>query len=117
MDTENPGTTGGVSIAIDKKQIDMAKVMHHVVVPGQVIMIKIPWCREDCLKIMNVYTPAKNAEKPGFWETLVDTIAQDKTLTPDVLMGDFNLTESPEINRLQGGEELTHRAPNKHYQT
>ena len=95
----------------------MAKVTHHVIVPGQVIMIKILWCREDRLKIMNVYASAKNAEKPGFWETLVDTIAQDETLTPDMLMRDFNLTESSEINRLQGGEEPTHRAPNKHYQT
>ena len=102
-DTENPGTTGGVSVAIDKKRIDVTKVTHRIVVPGRVIMIEIPWCGEDRLKIMNVYAPAKNAEKPSFWETLADTIAQDETLTPDVLMGDLNLTESPEIDRLQGG--------------
>ena len=44
--------------------------------------------------------PHENTEKVAFWKTLLETIENDESLRPDVVMGDFNLVENPEIDRL-----------------
>ena len=61
---------------------------------------------------MNIYAPAKNTKKVAFWKTLLDAIEGDKDLRPDVVIGDFNLVENPEIDRLnnrRGTDPLTAR--------
>ena len=76
---------------------DVKNVTHRVIVPGRVIMIEIPWNESDRLRIVNIYAPANNPEKAGFWKTLLETIENDE---PDIVMGDLNLVENPEIDRL-----------------
>ena len=100
-DPDNPSTTGGVSIAINKSAVDVKKVTHRTVIPGRVTQIEIPWNEEDRLCIMNVYAPVKNTEKAEFWKKLLESIENEEVPRPDIVMGDFNLVENPEIDRLK----------------
>ena len=49
---------------------------------------------------MNIYAPTRNTEKTAFWQLLLETIGNDKSLRPDIAMGDFNIVENPELDRL-----------------
>ena len=99
-DPENPRNTNGVSVAIHKGLVDIRNVSHRIVLPGRVLLIEIPWNEHDRLHVMNVYAPARNEEKAAFWENLWSLIESDESLRPDVILGDFNLVENPEIDRL-----------------
>ena len=99
-DPENPSTTGGVSIAVNKSMVNTKHVTHQVIIPGRAIMVKIPWNGSDELSIVNIYAPVKNTEKADFWKLLLRTIEEDMNLQPDIVLGDFNLVENPEIDRL-----------------
>ncbi|KAF9783298.1 Endonuclease/exonuclease/phosphatase, partial [Thelephora terrestris] len=102
-DPDDPGRKGGVSIAIHKGMIDVKNITHRAVIPGRVILIEVPWNENDRLRVMNVYAPAKSEEKAAFWKLLWDAIENDDSLRPDVMLGDLNLVENPEIDRLNGG--------------
>lgn len=97
---DSPSTIGGVSIALHKSMIDVKNITHRTIIQGRAIMVDIPWNENDRLRIMNVYAPANNTEKTVFWKLLTDIIDDDDTLKPDIMMGDFNLVENPEIDRL-----------------
>ena len=111
-DPDRPGSVGGVSIAMNKSIVDVKNVTHRPIIPGRVMLIEIPWNEGDRLRIMNIYAPANNAEKEPFWNTLAETLENDESLWPDVMMGDFNLVENPEIDRLnnrRGADPMTAR--------
>ena len=111
-DPDNPNMTGGVSIAINKSLIDTKKITHQTVVPGRIVTIEIPWGENDKLTIMNIYVPVKNPEKTGFWEELLEKLENDEAPNPDIILGDFNLVENPEIDRMTnrgGADPLTAR--------
>jgi len=99
-DPDNPSTTGGVSVAIHKSMVDTGGVTHHTVIPGRAILVEIPWNGDKRLRILNVYAPAKNSDKVEFWRELLTAIDANENLQPDAMMGDFNLVENPEIDRL-----------------
>ncbi|KAF9780846.1 Endonuclease/exonuclease/phosphatase, partial [Thelephora terrestris] len=106
-DPDNPGRKGGVSIVIHKSLLDAKNATHQVVIPGRVNIVEIPWNESDKLQIMNVYAPVKNEEKADFWKGLKEAIDNDENLHPDVVLGDLNLVENPEIDRLnnRGGSD------------
>ena len=99
-DPQDPGRTGGVSIVIHKGLINTKNMTHQEVIPGRVILMEIPWGGDDKLRIMNVYAPTRNTEKAAFWSRLLEIIENDENLCPDIVLGDFNLVENPEIDRL-----------------
>ena len=111
-DPEDPNRTNGVSIAIHKSQMETKNITHHVVIPGRVIVIEIPWNEHDRMRIMNIYAPVKGTEKTSFWKRLLEAIEENENLRPDILLGDFNLVENPELDRLYnrgGTDSLTAR--------
>ena len=99
-DPSDPNTTGGVSVAIHKSMVDTKEITHQTVIPGRAILVEIPWGGNERLRILNVYAPVKNAEKTDFWKALLKAVEDDENLRPDIMMGDFNLVENPEIDRL-----------------
>ena len=105
-DPVNPTTTGGVSVIINKSLVGARKVMHRTVVDGHMIMIEIPRNEEDSLRVMNVYAPVRNAEKAQFWEELLEKVENKEDLRPDIMLGDFNLVENPEIDRLNNRQGM-----------
>ena len=99
-DPNEPSRVGGVSIAVNKALVDVKNISHRVVIHGRAMILEIPWNENDRLRIMNVYAPANNTEKASFWNLMLEIIADDDSLRPDIMMGDFNLVENPEIDRL-----------------
>ena len=99
-DPQDPGRTGGVSIVIHKGLINTKNMTHQEVIPGRVILMEIPWGGDNKLQIMNVYAPTRNTEKAVFWSRLLEIIENDENLCPDIVLGDLNLVENPEIDRL-----------------
>ncbi|KAF9783471.1 Endonuclease/exonuclease/phosphatase, partial [Thelephora terrestris] len=106
----DPSRIGGISIVVNKGLVDTKKVTHREIVPGRVMMVEIPWNDCDKLRIMNIYAPVNNAEKADFWRNLRETMEQDENLQPDVMLGDFNLVENPEIDRLSNRRGTDPRA-------
>jgi ribonuclease HI/exonuclease III len=106
-DPDNPASAGGVSIVVNKSLLDASKTRHRTVVEGRVTLLEIPWNDGDVLRIMNVYAPAQNSEKADFWRRLLEMVEGEENLKPDIVMGDFNLVENPEIDRLinRGGAD------------
>jgi len=96
----DPNTTGGVSIAVHKSMIDTRGITHRTIVPGRAILVEIPWNGSERLRVLNIYAPARNTNKAEFWKRLLNDINDDETLRPDIVLGDFNLVENPEIDRL-----------------
>jgi len=99
-DPDDPNTTGGVSIAIHKSMIDTRGITHRAIIPGRVILVEVPWNGSERLRVLNIYAPARNTDKVEFWRRLLSNIKNDETLRPDIVLGDFNLVENPEIDRL-----------------
>jgi exonuclease III len=104
----------GVSIVVNKSLLDAKKVRHRTVVEGRVTLLEIPWSEGDVLRIMNVYAPAQNSEKAEFWKRLLEVVEGEDDLKPDIVLGDFNLVENPEIDRLinRGGADPPWRGTN-----
>ena len=99
-DPVNPSTTGGVSVVVNKSLVAAGTVEHRTILHGRVMIVDVPWNEHDTLRVMNVYAPARNQEKADFWEELLEKIENDESLRPDILLGDLNVVENPEIDRL-----------------
>jgi len=106
-DPNEPGNRNGVTIILNKNLIKLVNVSTKIIIEGRAMIISIPWNGEDTLRIMNVYAPVKNNEKTKFWENLLQRMQDLEEPTPDLVMGDFNLVENPEIDRLlnRGGTD------------
>lgn len=63
---DNPGSRGGVLIAINKGIISTKGVRSKTMIAGCALMIDVPWNSNDILWILNVYALVENAEKEGF---------------------------------------------------
>ena len=100
VDPDEPSTRNGTSIVINKRLIKTADVNTRTIVEGRVTMTELPWNGEDTLRIMNIYAPVKNDEKIEFWEQLILKMEEEGEPKPDLVMGDFNIVENPEIDRL-----------------
>ena len=96
----DPNRTAGVSFAIHKGLIDAKNTTCCEIILGRVILLEIPWNENDRIRVMNIYAPTRNSEKTAFWQMLLETIRDDKSLCPDIAMGDFNIVENPELDRL-----------------
>ena len=100
-DPDEPGSRNGVSIAVNKRLVKTANLETRTIMEGRAMSIEVPWNGEDTLRIMNVYAPAKNNEKAAFWEQLLQKFETEEEPEPDMVVGDFNIVENPEIDRLQ----------------
>ena len=100
-DPDEPGTRNGVSIAVNKCLVKIANIETRTIIEGRAMSVEIPWNGEDTLRILNVYAPAKNNEKAAFWEQLLRIFEADEATEPDLVVGDFNIVENPEIDRLK----------------
>ena len=99
-DPEEPGARNGVSFVVNKRLVKTSNIKTRTILEGRVMTIEIPWNGEDMIRIMNVYAPAQNNAKATFWEQLLQTIELDEEPEPDMVVGDFNIVENPEIDRL-----------------
>lgn len=89
----NPRSSARVAFVINKALITTKNLESVELIKGRAIAIKFKWHEENDITLINVYAPNNRAEHQDFWEK-IDTCRQARGLRhPDMLLGDFNLTE------------------------
>ena len=83
----------GVAIVINKGLLNADEITSMTLIPGRAILAKIPWHAGSIIKILNVYAPNDVGDNEAFWEELNDTISDNPSLKPDIMLGNFNLVE------------------------
>ncbi|KAF8261539.1 Endonuclease/exonuclease/phosphatase [Lactarius quietus] len=82
-----------ITFVINKALIATRELEKVELISGCAPAIKFKWHKENDITLVNVYMPNDRGEHHTFWE-LVDTRMRAKGLRhPDMLLGDFNLTE------------------------
>ena len=96
----NPRASAGVAFVLNRALIAPKDLVVTELIEGRALAIKFKWHNDDEVSLINVYAPNTRSEHQNFWE-LIDTRRRSKSLRrPDILLGDFNVTE-----------ELIDRAP------
>lgn len=89
----NPRTSAGVAFVINRALVAPKDFTTTELIEGRALAIKFKWHNDDDILLINIYAPNNRREHPDFWET-VDSKRRAKGLRrPDMMLGDFNLTE------------------------
>ncbi len=94
-DPENPSGARGVAIAINKRLVNTEETSCHVVVPGRALHLTVKWSRQSNMVILVIYAPNDPQQNENFWDTIQNEIRARGLAKPEILMGDFNIVESP----------------------
>ena len=89
----------GVAIVVSKRKFHTHNISHTVLVPGRAILASIPWQNAQTIQILAIYAPNIPGEIRDFWKSIQNTIFADPSLSPDIVLGDFNMVEDA-IDRL-----------------
>ena len=90
---ERPRTSAGVAFVINRALIAPRDLEITELIEGHALAIKFKWHNKDDVLLLNIYAPNNRNEHPAFWET-IDTKRRSKGLRcPDLMLGEFNLTE------------------------
>ena len=89
----SPRASAGVAFVINKNLIAPRNMERTELIEGRALAIKFNWHENNEIVLINIYAPNNRSEHPTFWEQ-VDTKRRAKGLRrPDMMLGDFNLTE------------------------
>lgn len=89
----------GVAFVINKERTVINGTTDKAIIPGRAMSLSIPWHKNKTLTILNVYAPNSTSENAQFWEDLKTEFEKEGAQKPDIMMGDFNITEDA-IDRL-----------------
>ena len=89
----------GVAIVLNRELVNIRDVTVTNIIPGRAIFMRIKWHAERELKILNVYAPNAPSENTRFWGEIESSMARHNVGKPDLMLGDFNITEEA-IDRL-----------------
>ena len=89
----NPTNSAGVAFVINKEVLNAVEVKQHTLIPGRAIFISFRWHNDITMSAINVYAPNDISKHPQFWEELREIQTNLNLPNPDLLLGDFNLTE------------------------
>ncbi|OCH95329.1 DNase I-like protein [Obba rivulosa] len=89
---DNPNSKG-VSFVLNKECTNVRDVKTETLVPGRALLITLPWHKDLSITILNVYAPNDHTENAQFWLDLAACWNGRTRPKPDVMLGDFNITE------------------------
>lgn len=90
---DNPTASQGVAIIINRDLVNVDEVTATEIIPGRAILVEIPWHEDKWLRVVNVYAPNDSQKNANFWKA-IDTEWSTRNLPkPDIMLGDFNITE------------------------
>ena len=89
----NPTNSAGVAFVINKEVLNAENVKTHTLIPGRAIYISFKWHNNVTLSTVNVYALNETSKHAQFWEDLKEKQTNLNLPPPDLLLGDFNLTE------------------------
>ena len=90
---EHPCLSAGVAFVINRALVAPKELEIMELIEGRALAIKFKWHNDDDILLINIYVPNNRGDHPIFWET-IDSKCRSKGLRrPDLMLGDFNLTE------------------------
>ena len=95
---ENPTTSQGVALVLNREIVDTSNAVSTTLVPGRALHLDMNWHAGRCLSVLNVYAPNSKHEQLVFWQSVREGLRQHG-ITPDLILGDFNIVEEA-IDRL-----------------
>ncbi|KAG1875469.1 Endonuclease/exonuclease/phosphatase [Suillus subalutaceus] len=94
-DTTRPCSSAGIAFILNKEIINTTNTKIQVLIPGRAALLSIKWHENNIIKILNVYAPNNPNEHLNFWNKIKSEWLKLSLDAPDLMMGDFNLTEDP----------------------
>lgn len=91
---DNPTSSAGVTIVINKELLLPSNTQTTILVPGRAIISSITWYNNQKIMIANIYTPNSPHTHAHFWIEIQNRIHNHPS-QPDFLLGDFNIVEDP----------------------
>ncbi|KIJ54274.1 hypothetical protein M422DRAFT_241525 [Sphaerobolus stellatus SS14] len=89
----------GVAFLLNKQLTAWKEVKTIEIIPGQALLLLLPWHNEQTLNILNVYAPNPHNENKDFWSNLHRKWQDDGLPMVHLMLGDFNMVEDS-IDRL-----------------
>ena len=94
----------GVAIVVNKKLVSTEGIKEHVLVPGRALAISLPWHENIIINTLAIYAPNSPRETRDFWKTIQRQLNATPSLSPDIMLGDFNLVEDA-IDRIPSNSD------------
>jgi exonuclease III len=95
----NPRTSAGVAFVLNKELIKTDQVKTFELIKGRAVAIKLTWINNEEATLINVYAPNRRSDHEPFWEETRREWERRNLGKPDLILGDFNITEEP-IDRI-----------------
>ena len=89
----NPRGSAGTAFVINRALIVPKNMTTIELIQGRAIAIRFNWHENKELLLINVYAPNGKQEQLKFWEDLDTSRRANGLRRPDILLGDFNVTE------------------------
>lgn len=102
--TENATGKSGVAVVLNKDLVKMDHVESTKLIPGRVLLIRVPWHGGATFTWLAIYAPNKEAESKEMWKMLMQLWDDLKLPIPDRMSGDFNFVEDA-MDRLLDHED------------
>ncbi|KAL6299923.1 Endonuclease/exonuclease/phosphatase [Sparassis latifolia] len=80
-------------LALQETHLTQTQAQTRTLIPGQAILLTVPWHNNRTLTILNIYAPNIAMENKEFWQTLEHKWTHQHLPNPDVMLGDFNIVE------------------------
>ena len=97
INSEMPGkpNVAGVAVVLSKKFVAWRETKHWEVIPGQALLVQIPWKnnREQTCTFLAIYAPNEMSQNRDFWASLRRKLKKKEFPKPDIVMGNFNIVE------------------------
>jgi len=90
-----PGSSAGIAFVLNKEITNTENATLQVIIPGRAAILSINWHNNKKLKILNIYAPNNLNEHKTFWDKIRTEWQHLNLESPDLMLGDFNLTEDP----------------------
>ena len=91
----NPRVSARVAFVINRSLVAPQNLEATALIEGHALAIKLKWHGNEEILLINVYAPNDKSAHPDFWET-IDAKRRSKGLRrPEILLGDFKVTEEP----------------------
>jgi exonuclease III len=89
----NTRNARGVALLLHKRAVRTDEAKTTTLIPGRAMVTKIPWQDDQTINILTIYAPNAPRETKDFWNEINAKINASPDLSPDVMLGDFNLVE------------------------
>ena len=97
-DPDQPNACG-VAFVVNKLLVAWREVSHREIIPGRALLLTTKHYAGRATRLLNVYAPNNSTYNGQFWTALLGHWGTHHLPSPDAVLGDFNVVDSP-LDRL-----------------